>query len=182
MFKPMPANYLLIAALAALPAVSLARSVSPSHDSSHAVESLRNFESVAADASDQAAGLDANTRSPELGWESYTVRLQSLKDDVNDLGRMLARLNQMRDSLTAADRAALDRVTPMLKEMADNTTAAVQYANRDHENFWTPTYRKYIVNLMNASDQMSSSVNHALELDKARAKEKQLEKTFDSGQ
>ncbi len=167
------AKCFLAAALAALPAVSFAAT-------SDSV--LKDFEFKAADAADRAATLDANTRSPEVGWESYSVSLQALKDDINDMGRMLARLDTMRGSLTSADREVVDRAGATLKELAGNTSAAIQYSNRDRENYWTPTYRKYLTNMMAESDQLAASLNHAVELDKARAREKQLEKTLESAQ
>ena len=167
------AKCFLAAALAALPAVSFAATADPL---------LKDFGFKAADAADRAATLDANTRSPEVGWESYSVNLQFLKDDINDMGRTLARLDTMRDSLTPADREVLLRAAATLKQLADNTSAAIQYSNRGREIYWTPTYRKYLANMLAESDQLAASLNHTLELDKARAREKQLEKTVESGQ
>jgi hypothetical protein len=182
MLKSISASCFLAATLAALPTVSLARSVSPVHANEQAAEALKDLSLKAADAADQAAALDANTRSTGLGWESYVPYLQSLKDDVNDMGRIVSYLSDMRSSLTPADRAALDRAGSTLKELADNTTAIVEYTNRDHQNYWTATYHRYVTNLMNESGELSGSLSRTLELDRIRVREKQLEKTMEAGQ
>src|SRR5215467_11282706 len=117
MLKSISASCFLAAALAAIPAVSAAASVN--------FETLKDFELRAADAADQAAFLDANTRSPQLGWESYSTRLEALKDDINDMGRLLALLEERHDSLAPSDREVIDRAAPVLRELADNTTAAI---------------------------------------------------------
>jgi hypothetical protein len=182
MFQSISTTCFLAAALSALPAVSLAGSVTPAHENQQAAEVFKDFEYKAADAADQIADLDANTRSPQIGWEAYATRLQTLKDDVNDMGRIVARLDSMRAYLTAADRQILDRATPVLKELADDTNATVLHFNRDRQNFWTPTYHKYISSMMTEADQLSNSLNHALELDKVHAREQHLEKAIESGE
>jgi hypothetical protein len=102
-----------------------------------------------------------------------------MKDDVNDMGRLLSRLDQMRVQLGPEDREVVDRASALLKEMAANTTTAVQYLNTDQQNFGMPSYRKSVENLVNESNQLSAALNHVIALDKTRTREKHLEKSLE---
>jgi len=179
MFKSLP-TYFFAAALAALPAVSQAKSVSPDHANRQAAEILKDLDAKAADAAEQAGQIDVNIRSLDLGWEAFTSPLENLKGDVNDLGRDLSRLEEMRAALSPADREVIDHAGKIVKELAENTTASINAFNRDRENFWTPTWRQYAMNLVSESTQLSNSITHALDMDRTRAHEQQLEKELEA--
>src|SRR4030095_16583128 len=98
--------------------------------------------------------------------------LQALKDDVNEIGRIVSRLEDMRGSLSPATVEALDRAAGLVKEMAANSQSAIQFLNADQQNFWMPSYRKNVSNLVNESTQLAGSVSRAIAQDKARNKEK----------
>jgi chromosome segregation ATPase len=140
---------------------------------------MKDLDARADDAADQASELQANLLTSNSSWEVHAQKLQALKDDVNEMGRLLARLEEVRGTLGAEDREVLDRAAVVLKEMAANTTAAVQYLNVDQQNFWIPSYRKSVNNLVNESSQLSSSLNRVIALDKTRAREKHLEKSLE---
>lgn len=129
---------------------------------------MKEFEFTANDAADQASAIQSSTLSSNIGWQVHAQKLQALKDDVNEMARLLGRLDEMRNSLTPSDQAAIDSAAAILKELAGNTTAAVQYLNADQQNFWMPAYRKSIGNLENASSQLANSLAHAIALDKTR--------------
>jgi hypothetical protein len=144
-----------------------------------AYDALKDLQVVANDAADQAAVLQSSMFSSNLGWEVHASKLQALKDDVNEISRMLSQLEGRRDSLTEADRVVLDRSMVLLKEMVSNTQSAVEYLNNDRQNFWTPTYRRSINNLVNETDQLAHSLGQVLSLDKTRDREKGLEKSLE---
>jgi hypothetical protein len=81
-----------------------------------------------AEARDEAAVLsrdademEALTRS-EVSWQSHAAMLDTIKDDVNELGKCAAKLDASRDSASQWQRQAIDRMMPLLKELASNTT------------------------------------------------------------
>lgn len=166
--KSMTGRCFLITALAALPVASFAAD----RDDTQSVELLKNLAYAANDASDQASELDAAAFSTNASWEVHAQRLQALKDDVNEMGRIVGRLDERRASLSASDRDSLDHATALLKVMAANSQAAIQFLNGDQQNFWSPSYRKSVSSLVNESTQLASSIDHAIALDKARVKDK----------
>ena len=170
--KSMTTSTLLAIALSALPAASFAAT-------NQSAEIMKDLEARAGDAADQAAEIQASVFSSNTSWEVHADKLQAMKDDVNDMSRLLSRLDEMRAQLGPEDREVVDRASALLKEMAANTTTAVQYLNTDQQNFWTPSYRKSVENLVNESNQLSAALNHVIALDKTRTREKHLEKSLE---
>jgi hypothetical protein len=97
-----------------------------------------------------AAQLDAaNTEAAELArdtdemtsllhndvsWESHAAMLSRIKDHVNNMGRIVAKLQEERVEASPWQQQAIDRMVPMLKEIAANTTAAIEHLNQNrHE-------------------------------------------------
>jgi hypothetical protein len=168
--KSITGRSFLMAALVGLPIVSFAATRATDRDNPAAIELLKNMESAANDAADQASTLDSATLSTNASWEVHAQKLQALKDDVNEIGRIVSRLEEMRTSLSPADLDSLDRATALAKEMAGNSQAAIHYLNVDQQNFWSPTYRKSLSNVETESLQLASTVSRALAVDKARVK------------
>jgi len=171
--KSMTGRCFLMTALAALPVASFASTLSAAdRDDTQSVELMKNLAYAANDASDQASELDAAAFSSNASWEVHAERLQALKDDVNEMGRILTRLDERRASLSPSDRETLDHAAALLKNMAANSQSAIQFLNADQQNFWQPSYRKNVSSLVNESTQLASSIEHTISLDKAHAKDK----------
>jgi hypothetical protein len=171
--KSMTGRCFLITALAALPVASFAAThPAPNRDDTQSVELMKSLAYAANDASDQASELDAATLSANATWEVHAQRLQALKDDVNEMGRILTRLNERRASLSASDRDTLDHANTLLKDMAASSQSAIQFLNADQQNFWLPSYRKNVNSLVNESTQLASSLDHAITHGKAHGKDK----------
>ena len=165
---------LLTTALLGLPIVSFAasRPLTPDRDNTPALELMKNLENAANDAADQASMLETAAFAANASWEVHAQKLQALKDDVNEMGRIVSRLEEMRASLSPADVDGLDRAAALVKDMAGNSQSAIQFLNTDQQNFWIPSYRKNVTSLVNESSQLAGTVGRAIALDKARAREK----------
>jgi hypothetical protein len=172
--KSITGRSFLMAALIALPAASFAatRPTAAAREDVQTMELMKDLDTAAGDAADQASMLESATFSSNTSWEVHAQKLQALKDDVNEIGRIVSRLDEMRGTLSPADVDGLDRALALVKDMAANSQSAIQFLNADQQNFWMPAYRKNVTNLVSESAQLSSVVNRAIAHDKARAKEK----------
>ena len=178
-FKSLTLTSCLAAAITALPALSLAAPKSVEPVGTEAFEVLKDFRAQAYQAAEHASELQSIVRSPNYGsWEDHAYELEALKNDINKMGQILSQLEKIRDSAAPSERAAIDRAAPLLKLMADNTRAAVQFLNKHQGNFWLPAYGKDIDNLANESRQLSSSMGQFIQFAKVHSKEKHLEKTL----
>ena len=170
--KSITGRSVLMAALVVLPAATFAatRTAAVGRQDAASVDLMKDLEVAANDIADQSSTLDAASLSSNVSWEVHAQKLQMMKDDVNEIGRIVSRLEDMRGSLSPAAVESLDRAAALGKEMAANSQAAIQFLNADQQNFWLPTYRKNISNLVNESTQLAGSVSHAIAQDKARGR------------
>ncbi len=71
------------------------------------------------------------TRS-KVSWHSYATQLTAVKEHINQTGKIVADLQAVRDQGAPWQQTAIDRVYPMLKELAANTETTINTLN-DHQ-------------------------------------------------
>jgi hypothetical protein len=64
-----------------------------------------------------------------LRVQSFAGKLTEVKDHVNKAGKLLAKLDQLRGTGSPWQQQAVDRITPLLKELAANTEATINHFN-----------------------------------------------------
>src|ERR1700744_4678544 len=79
--------------------------------------------------------LDANDMETfirtKVNWESHAGKITDIKDHVNKLGDTVDKLNQMRDAASASQKMAIDRINPLLQQLAGNATAMIDHLNNE---------------------------------------------------
>ena len=84
------------------------------------------------------------TQAKTLSWESHAAKLSAIKDHVNKAGELLTMLNEAREEGALAwQHQAIDRIYPILKELADNTEATINHLNDNHANIHFIVYQDY---------------------------------------
>jgi hypothetical protein len=151
--KTITGRSFLMAAMLALPLASLA-AVAPA-------DLMRNLETAANNAADHASELESAAFATNVSWEVHAQKLQALKDDVNEIGRIVTRLDELRGSLTTAGQDSLGRVVSLAREMAASAQSAIQFLNVDQQNFWSPSYRKNLAIIETDSSQLARIAEHA---------------------
>ena len=139
-----------------------------------------------ADARDKAAELsrDADEMESLIGtdvsWQTHAVMLESVKEHVNQLGRIAAQLEQKRDSASQWQQQAIDRMLPVLKELAANTTAAINHLN---ENKTRPlqisSYPQYLRENAEAAHNLADMISSFVNYGDSRAKVEKLEQKLE---
>lgn len=140
---------------------------------------------------DVAAQLDAaNTEAAELArdademtsllhsdvsWESHAAMLGRIKDHVNNMGRIAAKLQEEREEASPWQQQAIDRMVPMLKEIAANTTAAIEHLNQNHERPTTPDYVEYLQQNADTSHELADMISAVNQYGRERTKLERLQ-------
>lgn len=141
-------------------------------------EALNLLKEVQADAfqvQDHADKLRMFALDPKLSWEAHADQLSQIKQEVNDLGAKLCRLETIRRVAETWQQQAIDRTALVAREMTANADQAIQYLNHNREHLWGPAYRQYASNLFHEGRQLSDTVQHYEQLASVRQQEKQLE-------
>lgn len=156
-----------IAILALLLPVSLLAAQNP--DSSCITKLLAEVKVHAALADDDAATLASYTQS-NLNWRTHGVRLNQIKEHVNDLIRDGNQLSSMRAEGSLWQQEAIDGFTPLLPVIAEHLTATIIHLKENRTELQFPAYRDYVL----ANEKMINKANHAISdwVDYGEAKER----------
>jgi hypothetical protein len=161
----------LIAGMVALPPASQAApqtcpagKVTPaSYTWNFQAEASRLLNRIQADArraqyrADKLANSSLNGAVP---WQVNATQLTGLKHEVNDMGRRLCRLEQIRRVAAPWQQKAIDDAASSVRLMADNVQDAINFLEKYQDNFWEPAYRHNVSNVFHESAQLSQSVKN----------------------
>ena len=116
-----------------------------SSESSEEVSQLLSQLKAAAIALERDAGeLAAWAGVKQLSSPSHANRLNAIRDHVNQAGELLAKLNEAREEGASPwQHQAIDRIYPLLKELADNTEATINHFNENRASILFPAYEDY---------------------------------------
>lgn len=120
----------VVLALVVLFSSALVAQVSGSAQFSKTLEHVRVH---AAQARDDAALLESYSRSG-LAWSMHAQCLENIREHVNDLAEDFTQLQALRSEATPGQRAAIDRIDPLLRDMAASLTATINYLNQNNHN------------------------------------------------
>jgi hypothetical protein len=135
---------------------------------------LADAREKAAVLSKDADEMEALTRS-DASWQSHAAMLESIKEHVNDLGRTMERLNEKRDSASEWQKQAIDRAMPLLKELATNTTAAINHLNENKLRPTSGSYTDYLKQNAETAHELSDMISSFVRYGDTRAKLDRLE-------
>jgi len=98
-------------------------------------------EAIALD--EDAEYLATMTRNRQARWEAHAERLSLMRDHINKAGELLTKLNEARETASPWQHQAIDRIYPLLKELADNTEATINHLNDNRKSIHFPPYIDY---------------------------------------
>jgi len=101
-------------------------------------------------------------------WASHVEAITKIKENVNAMGRVLARLQENRNNAALWQRTAIDRVTPIAKELAANTTTAIEHLNKTPERLTTPTYQNYLEAIADSASNLASTIGEFVDYGKTK--------------
>lgn len=139
-------------------------------------EDSQQLTQVLGQARDEAAELARDADEMEsliwndVNWETHAVMLDRVKDHVNNMARIVAKLSDTRASGSELQEQAVDRILPLLKELAANTTAAINYLNQNKSRPKTDPYTQYLHDNAETARQLSSTVSSLWEYEKSMTK------------
>lgn len=104
---------------------------------------LQQVKDHAAQARYDAALLDSYARSG-LEWRMHASALANIKEHVNDLFQDFYELQQMRPEGTPRQQQAIDRLEPLLRDMATSLTNTFQKLNEHQGRVHMPSFRTQV--------------------------------------
>jgi hypothetical protein len=146
---------LMAAALYLLPA--LQASNSPVADSPEVSDLLSQAKNHAVQLRDDADTMKQYGKS-KMAWESHVAQINTIRDHVNNLGKVLQKMSDRQEYASPWQQGAIDRVTPLAQELASNIEATIEHINKNQNRLDFPEFQDYL----NANFELSSSLSQLI--------------------
>ena len=85
--------------------------------------------------------------------------LNNIKDHINNLARTIEKLDAVRDSASDWQKQAIDRSIPLMKDLAANTTAAINHLNENKTRPTSSNYTEYLKENAETAHELSDMIS-----------------------
>ncbi|HZT68448.1 MAG TPA: hypothetical protein VFC10_01695 [Terriglobia bacterium] len=167
---------LVAASLTLLPVLEAADNPAP--DSPEVSELLSQAKSHANQLRNDADTMKSFSAG-KLSWQSHAERIRMIKDHTNDLGKVLQEMSDKRQSASPWQQAAIDRITPLARELAANIETTIEHINNNRDQLHTPRYREYLSANFEVTSSLAKLINDLVEYGQNKAKYESLGKALE---
>ena len=102
--------------------------------------------------------LTALSRS-NVSWVTHAERLNAVRDNINQIGERLKRLQEIRHVTSPMQQQAIDRVVPVAVDLASHTEAAIGHINEHKGYLFAPAYKDHLTSIVAGVSDMKSSID-----------------------
>lgn len=149
-----------------------------SNDSAAISKLLSEAKSHAVQAEEHAATLKSYTTSG-LSWESHASELNAMRLHINDLGKVAKELEDARPEGSPWQQVAIDRIDPLLRDMADQLTSTINHLNAHKSQIKMQAYRDYTAANYDLASRTAAIISDYVEYGKAKSKAESLERRLE---
>jgi NTP pyrophosphatase (non-canonical NTP hydrolase) len=125
---------------------------------------------LARDADDMTSLLHS-----DVSWQTHAEMLNRIRDHVNNMGKIVEKLESERDEASPWQQQAIDRMIPLLKEIASNTTAAIEHLNQNHVRPVSDDYKDYLQENADTAHELADMISSFVQYDRTRTKLEKLQ-------
>jgi hypothetical protein len=170
----------LVASILLAPMVFLfsVLAVAVTEENPEVTQLLQDAKEKAAVLSRDADEMEALTRS-DVSWETHASMLDTMKEDVNDLAHDVEKLTAARDKASPWQQQAIDRMLPLMRELAANTTAAINHLKERPTRPTSGSYAEYLRQNSETARQLSDMIRSFVDYGDTRAKLDKLEQKLE---
>jgi len=130
---------------------------------------LADAKTQAIDLKKAAEQLESFTRT-KASWESHAGMIEKMKEQINETGKLLAKMTDLRSSGTPWQQQAIDQITPLLKELATNTTATIDHLKANRSRLNTPEYRDYVIANYDVATELTALISDFVDYGRTKAR------------
>ena len=148
--------------LAASPAIA-----AEAPDSEQVSKLLSEARAAAYQLKEDAANMESFTRV-DVSREGHAAAVNQIKDHVNALARITAKLKDARGVASPWQKIAIDRINPFLDELGGYTTAAIEHINGPQTNHTLAEYNDYLEANADYSSDLAAMIAEFVDYGKAK--------------
>jgi len=126
-------------------------------DSEQVNKLLSDVKTQAFELKEDAATMESYSRW-NLNWESHAAAVNQMREHVNEAGRQLRKLEDARGTASPWQATAIDRIRPLLKQLAADTEMVIERINSNPARIRTGDYREYLEANSDSSEQLAQMI------------------------
>ncbi len=139
---------------------------------------LNEAKSYAVQADRDATELQSFTNS-RLTWETHADQLELIKGHVNNMGQLLRQMQDIKSEGSPWQQDAIDRIEPLLRQMADQLTATIEHGNEYPNRVHMMKFKNYVRACAELASQTSRLISDIVAYDQAQSKAQMLEQKLE---
>lgn len=113
------------------------------------------------------------TRS-NVTWQGYATQLHAIREHINATGRIVADLNAARSKGSPWQQTAIDRIQPLLKELAGNTETTIKMLNNHQGRVHMKPFQDYVQANYEMATDLTKVIADFVDYGNAKAKFERL--------
>jgi hypothetical protein len=111
----------------------------------------------------------------QLDQDFYVGESSSIRDDVNTLGKMIAKLRALESYEQAPDKDVVERANSQLAKVASTTEEFIKYLKDNPGRFANPHFREMTTNLWEQSGALWSMLHDSVKLGDLKQRETHIQ-------
>jgi hypothetical protein len=141
----------------------------PAHcDSAQASKLLQEARTSAVQLARDTDQMMSLARS-KVSWQSHVGQIDLVKEHVNNTGKILANLHNTRDGAEPSQQEAIDKITPILQQLASNTESIINNLNST-KTTWSPEFQGYLKSNSELANDLSKLIGDYLDYESAKSR------------
>jgi hypothetical protein len=114
-----------------------------------------------------------------VSWQSHAAQINTIKSHINNLGKVLQKMSDRHPFASPWQQGAIDRVTPLARELASNIEATINHINNNQNRLNLPEYKDYLSANAELSSSLSELIGDYVSYGKSKAKYERLGSTLE---
>jgi hypothetical protein len=115
----------------------------------------------------------------EIPWEAHAAQIRVISEHVNDLAKVVKQLNEARGHGSPWQQVAIERINPLLRNMADNLNATIKELNDHKDRIQMPEYREYLRANSDLANRTSTVISDFVEYSRAGSRSESLQQKLE---
>ena len=125
------------------------------------------------DARDEAVQLASDADQMQMlllsdsNWMTHDLMLHKIQAHVDDMALIVRKLNETQKSGSEVQQQAVEQMLPLVRELSENTTAAIRYLNQNKNRPPSDTYKQYLQKNADTARELSSMVSSLVDYEQS---------------
>lgn len=142
-------------------------------DSAQISTLLADAKAEAVELKHDSAEMESFTKS-KLNWETYGRKVELIREHINKTGKLLAQMKEAETTGSPWQQTAIKQIEPLLRELADNTSATIEHLNNNREKIHFQELKDYVRAHYELSSELEALIRDFVNYGEAKEKVERL--------